>query len=97
MSGYAKQYEMVFTFVIKKTLLLCKFFVIQQFSLANPLHIAYSPLYSSTVSVLAKWTIANRFSVMPLGCSFSCKLGDFLRAENQWHFDGTGHLEGVRK
>jgi len=46
---------------------------------------------------LAKWTIANVFSG-PLMDRFPDSPGKAtLRAEDWWHFDGTGHLEGVTK
>ena len=51
--------------MIKKPQLPCKSFVNTKVSLANDLHTPYSTLYSSTVQLLAKWTIANGFQQAP--------------------------------
>ena len=41
------------------------------FFLANSLHTPYSTLYLSTISKLAKWTIANGLLASPQGARFS--------------------------
>ncbi len=67
------------------------------FPLANGLHAIYSTLYLGTVSLLAKWTIAIGFSEPPRDSFPDISGKAALRTEDEWHFDGTGHLEGVRE
>jgi hypothetical protein len=64
------------------------------FFLANSLHTAYSTLYLSTVSLLAKWTIAIGISD-PLGIAFLIFLEKPPFALKMMAFRRNGHLEGV--